>query len=94
MINSIYDTNEWNERRREPDDRSNIPAYLSAAVHIEHYPRYNKEHNQFTPNLAHYSKDVICSRLTKDDTVECLYLFGETILVTEHKFGCCPWKLL
>jgi len=36
----------------------------------------------------------LCTEFTPDDVVRCHLLFGETILTTQHKVGCCPWKLI
>ena len=31
---------------------------------------------------------------SEEDTVDCAYMFGETILIQRHAFGKCPWKML
>ena len=31
---------------------------------------------------------------SKQDTVKCSYVFGETVITQYHPFGKCPWKML
>lgn len=80
----------------------------SAAVRREWYPDIssgypeiliNREDGKYIPRLIHstaVNREVgYCFNLIPNkDTVNCVYQFGETFLVTQHLAGQCPWKLL
>lgn len=90
-------------RRKE---RKKVRArYLSAAPKDVLYPRknWNYIHNILAPfpsredfwscRLLH-GADIRCNDLTPNSIVDCYYLFGETLFITTHLYGECPWKKL
>lgn len=43
-------------------------------------------------SLTHPNRS--CCDFDSADIMRCYYLFGETLMVSQHPFGQCPWKLL
>lgn len=86
---NIYETEFWSSHEEE------VPWKMSTSLALELYP--NCPEMYWPTRLAHRilnDSTENCSLLQphKDD-VQCIYLFGETVLISTHKYGECPWKM-
>jgi len=73
--------------------------YVSCTIPLRiSYGRYDAslvdslwEDERLAHSLGHKER---CSDLTPEDTVDCFYLFGTTLLHQKHLFGECSYLLL
>ncbi len=51
---------------------------------------------EHAPRLFHFilTENMTCKKMTRETDVRCYYLFGNTMIIQEHKVGDCPWKKL
>lgn len=65
-----------------------------AGTCLDHYDQSHMLHLWDERRLAHdRGPHMSCSNLKPGDTVTCLYIFGETLLVQKHLYGECPYLL-
>lgn len=88
---NLYGTEEYEERASKYFEGSSM-FYISTLSCLELYGLSSHPKIFFEHRLMHHSQKK-CDKLTPNDTVECLYMFGETVLITTHKYGQCPYKL-
>ena len=52
-------------------------------------------HNRLGHSQSLERPDHFCGNWnSKQDTVKCVYIFGESVIIQKHPFGKCPWKML
>ena len=65
-----------------------------AGTNLDHYDESKVWHFWDERRLAHNrGPHRDCCNLKPWDTVTCLYIFGETLLVQKHLYGKCPYLL-
>jgi hypothetical protein len=90
-VYNLYHSQEFDERVKQYE-KGVWCLHISSSPAIEEYGMTDYSNNFFEYRLMHYSSKE-CDSLTHNDEVECLYMFGETVLITIHKYGQCPYKL-